>query len=214
MPFRVTTLAAALLGPAVVAAVGLYVDGGVVAFRALEVRFEAGPVVFKECEPLGTSWWAGGGLAVPLWRYEAEATPYLEAVTAAGYGALREPVEHCLYRNYELSFAVAALREYAAFGVEVDGWRPYVGFGGGLAVVPWEAYHTEEKIVVDSRTEVKPVLSLPFGFEYRLADRLLLAAGVEYLTIMGKVKLTYEIEGVKTMLPDPFIFSARLRWDF
>jgi len=206
-------LAAILVLPVTAAALGVYVDGGLIAYRQLETRTECGPVALKRFRALGDSYWAGAGVAVPVWRREGFVTPSLELATDAAFNRTSEIFEYYYYGSYELTWYLISLRENAIFGVAVGPFKPFVGLGVGAAVVPWRVKYVELASELERDVEVAPTLGIPFGCEWRAGEKIAVELGVEYLTITGAINAAQALRVSKVMMPDPFVFYARCRYD-
>jgi len=210
---RLKILCAALALPAVAAAVGVYFNGGLIAYRRLETRTECGPVALKRYRALDDSYWVGAGVAVPVWRREAFVTPSLEFATDAGFNDTSEIIEYYYYGSYELAWYLISLRENVIFGVAAGPFKPFVGFGVGVAVVPWWVTYVELSSELDRGVEVAPTLGIPFGCEWRAGKNFAVELGVEYLAITGAINTEQALEVSKVLMPDPFIFYAKGRFD-
>jgi hypothetical protein len=207
-------LSAALLAlPVTAAAFGVYVDGGVIAYRRLETRTEYGPVSLKRYRPLDDSYWVGAGVAVPLWRREAFVTPSLELASDAGYNGARATFDYYYYGTYELAWRFISVRESAVFGAAVGPLQPFVGFGIGVAVVPWRVRYVELASELGRDVEVAPTLGLPFGCAWRPGGNVAVELGVEYITVLGAINAAEALEVSKVMMPDPFLFYAKCRYE-
>jgi opacity protein-like surface antigen len=65
--------------------------------------------------------------------------------------------------------------------------KPYVGFGGGVTIVRWEAYYTrwgrEPRIFydvkIDDGTDVKLTFGIPFGCEFQITPNFSLGPRAE-----------------------------------
>jgi hypothetical protein len=204
---------AILVLPVAAAALGVHVDGGLIAYRRLETRTECGPVALKRFRALDDSYWAGAGLAVPVWRHEGFVTPSLELATEAGFNRTCETFEYYYYGTYELTWYLISLRENAVFGVALGRFKPFVGLGVGAAVVPWQLRYVELASELERDVEVAPTVSIPFGCEWRPADKVGVELGVEYLTITGAINAAQALRVSKVMMPDPFLFYAKCRYD-
>jgi opacity protein-like surface antigen len=202
---RTKALYAALLLPACAGALGAYFNGGLASFGDLETRVRYGPFTFQESEPLGVSYWVGGGLAVPLWRGAGPVSPGLELATDVGYGSKTKEVENSYLAGYEISWGLVAVRESVLFGVAAGPAKPFVGFGGGVAVVPWAFDHIATGIEVDSQTEVKAAFGIPFGLEFNLTPTFALGFRGEYLIITGDITPKVELEGAHTEVPNALL---------
>jgi hypothetical protein len=207
-------LYAVVLLPAAAAAVGVYFNGGLAAFGDLETRVKIGPFTFTETEPLGSSYWVGGGVGFPVWRHSGKVAPLLELATDAGYGSKTKELENQYLEGYELSWKLFAVRESIIFGVAAGPGKPFVGFGGGFAVVPWTFTHVESGVELDSRTEFKPAFGIPFGLEFNVTPDFALGFRGEYLIITGEATPKVQIEGTRVSIPDPLLFTGTARLNF
>lgn len=206
-------LVAAALAPSA-AAVGLHLHAGLAAIGDLEATYTWGPWVFTGSEPLGNSYYVGGGVDVPLWRYASAASPEFGLATDVGFTARTKQLERTELRDVERSWKTVAVRESFVFGVAVGPAKPFVGFGGGVAVVPWTFTQISTGVELDSRTEVKAAFGVPFGCEFRLTPNVALGARAEYLIIIGEATPQVRLENVRTLMPDPFLLTAVARADF
>ena len=202
-----------LLAPVTAAALGVYVDGGLIAYRRLETRTECGPVALKRYRALDDSYWVGAGVAVPAWRREGFVTPSLELATDAGFNGTSEIFEYYYYGNYELAWYLISVRENVIFGVAAGPFKPFVGFGVGVAVVPWRVKYLELSSELDRGVEVAPTFGIPFGCEWRAGKNFAVELGVEYLAVTGAINTEQALEVSKVMMPDPFIFYGKTRVD-
>lgn len=202
-----------LLVPVTAAALGVYVDGGLIAYRRLETRTECGPVALKRYRALDDSYWVGAGVAVPVWRREGFVTPSLELATDAGFNRTCETFEYYYYGSYELAWYVISLRENVIFGVKAGPFKPFVGVGVGAAVVPWRVKYVELASELERDVEAAPTFGIPFGCEWRAGKNFAVELGVEYLTITGAINAAQALRVSKVMMPDPFIFYAKCRYD-
>jgi len=194
-------------------AFGLYGAGGLCAYGDIIYRAEFLGIPLEEHEPLGTSFWLGGGGAVPLWRYDGAVRPALELATDVGFGRHSEPLETGDLAGQELAFKVIAPRELILFAVGVGpggAIRPFAGFGGG---VPWSVTDPTTGVQWDSHTEVKAAFGIPFGCEFFLAPKFALMMRADYLVITGDATPEVENELVRTALPDAFLFCGGVRAD-
>lgn len=211
---KVKLLYVVLLIPAAAAAVGVYFDGGLASFGDIETRVKYGPITLKETEPLGSSYWIGGGVALPIWRHPGKVSPLLELATDVGYGSKTKEGENEYLQGYEISWGMFAVRESLLFGVAAGPGKPYVGFGGGIAVVPWAITHIETGNELDSHTEVKPAFGIPFGLEFGVTPSLALGFRGEYLIVTGDTTPEVEVEGVHTAIPNALLLGGTARLNF
>lgn len=203
-------LVAAALAPSA-AAVGLHLHAGLAAIGDLEATYTWGPWVFKDSEPLGNSYYVGGGVDVPLWRYASAASPEFGLATDVGFTAKTKQLERTGLRDVELSWKTVVVRESFVFGVAVGPAKPFVGFGAGFAVVPWTFTQISTGMEIDSQTEVKAAFGIPFGCEFGISPRFDLGLHAEYVIITGDVTPEIKIENLNIAMPDPFIFGAKAR---
>jgi opacity protein-like surface antigen len=211
---RIKSLYVVLLIPAVAAAVGAYFNGGLVAFGDLETRVRVGPFTVKESEPLGSSYWVGGGVGIPVWRHSGKVAPVFELATDVGYGSKTKEGENEYLEGYEISWGMFAVRESFIFAVEAGPGKPFVGFGGGLAVVPWTVTDIESGAEIDSHTEVKPAFGIPFGLEFNVTPSFALGFRGEYLVVTGDTTPEVEVEGVHTEIPNALLLGVTARMNF
>jgi len=211
---KLRALYGAILIPAAAAAVGLYFNGGLAAYGDLELRVEWGPFVFTEHEPLGNSYYVGGGAAVPLWIYRtANVTPRLEANAEIGYSSKTKQVEYEEAQDYELAWTTVPIRGGFAFGLDAGPARPYGGFSVGLAIVPWTVTHTPTGLEVDSQTETQATFGIPFGCDFRLTPAVAVGLRAEYVIVTGEVSPEIETENVTIPMPNPFLITGTVRLD-
>lgn len=205
---------ALLAAPAAAAAIGVYFDGGLTAFGDLETEVGYRGFVLTNYEDLGASYWVGGGVVVPVWSRAAAVSPSLELATDAGFTSKKKEVESIPYEGLELSWKTAAVREYVVFGVAVGPVKPFVGFGAGVAIVPWTFTELNYDVELDADTEVKAAFGVPFGCEFRLTPYFALGARAEYLIVTGDVVPDVPVATVRASMPDPFLLAAVARVDF
>jgi hypothetical protein len=211
MGFKI--LCATLAIPAIAAAVGLHIHGGLAAIGDIEATYtwEPLPFVFKDSEPLGNSYYVGGGVDIPLWRYASAVSPEFSLATDVGFTSKTKQLEHAELLDFELSWKTVAIRGSFVFGVGVGPATPFVGFGGGVAVVPWAFTHNPTGAEIDSQTEIKAAFGIPFGCEFGISPRFGLGLHAEYLIITGDVTPETEIQNLDIAMPDPFIIGAKAR---
>lgn len=212
MKFRL--IYAAILIPAAAAAVGLYFNGGLAAYGDLEVKVAWGPFVFTEHEPLGNSYYVGGGVAVPLWTYRTpNVTPALEANMEVGYSSKTKQVEYEEAQDLELRWTTVPIRGGVLFGLGVGPARPYGGLGLGFAIVPWTVTYIPTGAEVDSQTETQMTVGIPFGCDFRLAPAVAVGFRAEYVIVTGEVSPEVETENVTVPMPNPFLVTGTVRLD-
>ena len=211
---RSKILCATLALPAVAAAVGLHIHAGLAAIGDIEATYTWGPWVVKGSEPLGNSYYVGGGVDVPLWRYAGVVSPEFSLGTDVGFTSKTKQLEHEELLDFELSWKTVAIRGSFVFGVGVGPVKPFVGFGGGVAIVPWAFTYIPTGTEIDSQTEVKAAFGIPFGCEFRLTANVALGARAEYAVITGEASPEVSIENVHTLMPDPFLLTGVARVDF
>jgi hypothetical protein len=202
---RTRVIYAAVLLPTCAAALGVYFNAGLASFGDLEARVRYGPFTVNESEPLGSSFWVGGGVGVPVWRHPGKVSPQLELATDVGYSSKTKELENQYLAGYELSWGLFAVRESVLFAVAAGPAKPFVGFGGGVAVVPWAFDHIATGIEVDSQTEVKAAFGIPFGLEFNLTPTFALGFRGEYLIITGDITPKVELEGAHTEVPNALL---------
>jgi opacity protein-like surface antigen len=205
---RIKLFYVVLLIPAAAAAVGVYFNGGLTSFSDLETHVRYGPFTFKESEPLGVSYWVGGGAAFPVWRHAGKVSPLLELATDVGYGSKTKDAENEYLEGDEISWGLFAVRESVIFAVAAGPGKTFVGFGAGIAVVPWSLTHIESGAEIDSHTEVKPAFGIPFGLEFDVTPSFTLGFRGEYLIVTGDTTPEVEVEGVHTEVPNALLLGA------
>ncbi len=192
--------------------VGVYFAGGLTSFGDLVTNYTLYPwgIVWKDREGLGTSYWLGGGVVVPAWGHAGVVTPSLELVTDVGFSAQKKVGKSETYDGEELSWKLIPIREDLVFGITFGAapFKPFIGFGGGVAIAPWTLTDVESGLEVDKNTEVKAAFDIPFGCEFLLSPNFTLAVRAEQLVITGSVTPRVTVEGVDTAMPDPFLFMA------
>jgi hypothetical protein len=208
---RLTILVIVAAVPAVAGAVGLHFHGGLAAIGDLEATYTWGPWTLKDSEPLGSSYYVGGGVDVPLWRYAGAVSPEFGLTTDVGFTSKTKQFERTELSDLELSWKTVAIRESFVFGVGVGPATPFVGFGGGVAIVPWAFTYIPTGTEIDSRTEVKAAFGIPFGCEFGISPHFSLGFHAEYLIITGDVTPETEMENLDIAMPDPFIIGAKAR---
>jgi opacity protein-like surface antigen len=217
---RFKILCATLAVPAVAAAVGAYFNGGLASFGDLETEFTYRGFTGSHYEDLGTSYYVGGGFAVPIWSRRGAVSPSLELATDVGFTSKAKEITYQLgYQalpSFKLSFKAIPILENIIFGVTVGPAKPFVGFGAGVAVVPWEFTQVSNGAELDSQTEVKAAFGIPFGCEFRLTPNVALGVRAEYAVITGGATPEIPLESVRVhaLMPDPFVFAGVARVDF
>lgn len=211
---RFKILCAALAVPAVAAAVGVYFNGGLASFGDLETEVTYLGFVGKFYEDLGTSYYVGGGFAVPIWSRGGAVSPSLELAADVGFSSKSKEIEFAQLRDFEMSFKAVPILGNVLFGVAVGPAKPFVGFGAGVAIVPWNVTQISTGTEMDSQTEVKAAFGIPFGCEFRLTPRIALGARAEYAVITGEASPEVRSDYVRTLMPDPFVFAGVARVDF
>lgn len=211
---RLTISVIVIAAPAVAGAVGAYFNGGLSAFGDLETEVTYRGFVGKYYEDLGSSYYVGGGFVVPVWRHSAAVSPSLELATDVGFSSKAKEFEYEQLQGFELSFKVIPVRESVIFGVAAGPAKPFVGFGAGVAIVPWKFTQISTGAELDSQTEVKAAFGIPFGCEFRLTPNFALGARAEYLIVTGEATPEVQSEYLQTHMPDPFLFTGVARVDF
>lgn len=199
------------------AAVGIYAGGGLSSWGDLIYHGEFLGIPIEKHEDLGTSFWVGGGVAVPIWEYGAgPVRPALELTTDVGFGMHSETGETGDLQGQEIAWKLIAPREMFVFALGLGpggSIRPYLGFSGGVAVIPWSVTDPTSGYEWDSNTEVKAALGFPFGCEFFLTPTVGVGMRAEYLAVTGDANPQVENEYVRTALPDTFLFGAAFRAD-
>jgi len=199
-------------------AFGVYGAGGLASYGDLVSRTVVWGFPIEVGEPLGTSFWVGGGAAVPVWTFRGPITMSLELVTDAGFSTTTHKGETGGYfEDYEIHWETIAVREDATFGVGFGPGamiKPYVGFGGGVAVVPWSLVALGTGVELDSHTEVKPALDIPFGCDFRLTPAFSLGVKADYTIVTGDATPFAGTQGVETQMPNAFLLLGVARADF
>lgn len=211
---RFKILCAALAVPVIAAAVGVYFNGGLASFGDLETKVTYRGFVGKYYEGLGTSYYVGGGFVIPIWSRGGAVSPSLELATDVGFSSKAKELEYQELQGFKISFKAIPIMENIIFGVAVGPARPFVGFGAGVAIVPWKFTQISSGVEMDSQTEVKAAFGIPFGCEFRLTPNVALGARAEYTVITGEATPEVAIENVRTLMPDPFLFVGVARVDF
>jgi hypothetical protein len=210
---RLKTVCVALAVPVAAGAVGVYFDGGLAAYGDLITEISYLGYSAKNYEDLGSSYWVGGGFVVPVWRYAAAVSPYVELATDVGFSTKAKEIE-VASETFELSFKAIPVRENLIFGVTAGPARPFVGFGAGVAVVPWTVTHVATGAELDSQTEVKTSFGIPFGCEFRLAPGFAVGARADYVIITGEATPEIQQENFRTFMPNSFLLTGMARLDF
>jgi hypothetical protein len=205
--------------------VGVYLGGGLAAYGETKVRT---PEIITDGD-MGTTWAVGGGLAIPVWWRPGTVTPSVDLTTDVSFSMIDSEFENPFLRNNALKVTAIPIREAVIFGIGVGPSamiKPYIGFGGGVTIVKWEAYYIRlgswpnylYNAKIDGGTAVKPTFSIPFGCDFRLGSNFSLGPRAEYLVITGKVD-GYDPwpepdEPFSATVPDIFLFGAQARFDF
>jgi|GEM_PF-1836699 len=215
-------LVAAALAPAAFG-LGVYVGGGLAAYGETEIKT---PIGILDGD-MGPSWAVGGGLAIPVWWRGGAVAPTLELTTDVNLTMIDKEFEEPYLYHRGAKITAIPIRETAVLGVGVGPSamiKPYVGFGGGVTIVKWEAYYTElghepyifYDVKIDSGTDVKLTFGIPFGCDFRLTPNFSLGPRAEYLVITGEVDgyNTYVDEWFDSSVPNIFLFGAAARFEF
>lgn len=157
----------------------------------------------EDREPLGVSYWLGGGFSIPVWQRPGEVTPSLELSTSGGFSSKAKTGESSGFEGQEMNWALISVQENLILGLSVGPAKPYAGFGFGVAVAPWTLTDIASGAETDSHTEVKPSLAVPFGCDFGLGFH------GEYLVITGNTTPEEPIEGLETYMPNPLNLGAR-----
>jgi opacity protein-like surface antigen len=106
------------------------------------------------------------------------------------------------------------VRESVLFAVAAGPGKPFVGFGGGVAVVPWAFDHIATGVEVDSQTEVKAAFGIPFGVEFSVTPAFALGFRGEYLIIPGDITPEVGVENVYPEVPNVLLLGGTARLNF
>jgi len=217
---------AVVVGTALVptaSAIGVYFGGGLAAYGETKIR-TPDRILGGD---MGPSWAVGGGLAMPVWWRGGAVTFTLDLTTDVNFSMIDKKFEERYLYNRGTKITAIPIREAVVFGVGVGPSamiKPYVGFGGGVTIVKWEAYYTEwgswpHKLYdakIDGGTDVKPTFSIPFGCDFRLTPNFSLGPRAEYLIITGEVDGydPHKEEWFEATVPNMFFFGAAARLYF
>jgi hypothetical protein len=207
-------LVGAALAPAAFA-IGAYFTAGLGAYSEVKIEY---PLEARR-GGMGPSWALGGGVAVPVWQQAGAALLTLELTTDCNISMIDKDFEEFYLYGYGAKFTVIPIREAAVFGVGVGpaaAVKPFCGFGVGLAIVDWKLYWALPDLKLDGGTDVKAVVSIPFGCEFRVTPDFSLGPRAEYLIITGGGDgfNLREFRPFEMTVPDVFLFGAAARFDF
>ncbi len=198
-------------------AIGVYVGGGLASYS--EIKFTAEGE--HEEGDMGASWAVGGGLIAPVWSRPGVVEPTFELSTDAGVSMIDKEFEEADLEGLAFKINLIPIRETAIFGVAVgpaNMIKPFVGFGGGVGIVMWEARVIDPEIKLDDGTNVKPLFNIPFGCEFQLTPGVALGVKADYLIIPGEIGMKIEEEyyevDIDATVPDVFLFGGMARFDF
>ena len=216
-PVWVAFVAAAAFAPAAFG-VGAYFTGGLAAYSGIEITTP----YYISSSDMGSSWAVGGGFAVPVWWRGGTVAPTLELSTDVNFSMIDKELLGPELDFVNLKITAIPIREAVVFGVGVGPSamiKPYFGFGGGVSIVKWQAYYTAPgypEYDIDSGTDVRLTLGIPFGCDFSLTPNFSLGPRGEYLIITGKIDgyNPWQDEFFEATVPDVFLFGAVARFDF
>jgi predicted RNA-binding Zn-ribbon protein involved in translation (DUF1610 family) len=171
------------------------------------VYFTGGLASYSDFDT-GTSWVAGGGLVLPVWRKAGTVSLSLTLSTDVGYSTVNQDLAiPPVWGDFRIG--LVPIRETGIFGIGIGHRKiimPFVGLGGGGGILKWEfgGYGTSPS----EGTTVKPLFDIPFGCEFSLTRNFALGARADYLIIPGNIEMEWDIwpYEVQAETPAPNVF--------
>lgn len=197
-------------------AVGVYFTGGLASYGDTELTYEGVSYPLET----GSSWAAGGGVAIPLMTRPGAAQLSLELSTDVYYSKI-DKVYGGDFEGLGLNMSYIPVREAAILGVGFGPGgliKPFCGFGAGVAIFKWKFEYAPEAYTLDEGTNVKPVFGIPLGCEFRLARHFAVGFRADYLIIPGDVESVWDLGWyefiVNAAAPDVLLVGGTARLDF
>ncbi len=177
----------------------------------------------------GYTFYLGGGLTYDMVKFrQKRIVPTLSLDTDGGFAWIHREWRTKDLEGWEQTFYQFTVVETFTLRLKIPaGSRlitPYVGVGGGLAVVPTSIDRIEgfpgsqeEGIFEDSVTALKPVYAVPFGLEITLTPSSTIFCRFGPVAPVGKAVYEYETprgqtEKVEAELPNSFLVTFGYRW--
>jgi opacity protein-like surface antigen len=177
----------------------------------------------------GYTFYLGGGMTYDVVRFrQKNVVPTLSLDTDAGITRFHREWRITQLEGWEQTFFEFAAFETFMLRLKVPaGSRlitPYVGVGGGFAVIPTSIDRLEgfpgsreESIYEDSVTAFKPVYAVPFGLEITLSPSSTIFWRFGPVAPVGKAAYEYEnsqgqTEKVEAEIPNSFLVTFGFRW--
>ncbi len=177
----------------------------------------------------GYTFYLGGGMTYDVVKFRQKSVvPTLSLDTDAGITRFHREWRITQLEGWEQTFFEFAAVETFVLRLKVPaGGRlitPYVGVGGGFAVIPTSIDRLEgfpgsgqEGIFEDSVTAFKPVYAVPFGLEITLSPSSTIFWRFGPVAPVGKAVYEYEnaqgqTEKVEAEVPNSFLITFGFRW--
>jgi hypothetical protein len=177
----------------------------------------------------GYTFYLGGGITHDIVKFRQKSiVPTLSLDTDAGITRFRREWRITQLEGWEQTFFEFAAFETFMLRLKVPAGRrlitPYVGVGGGFAVIPTSIDRLEgfpgsqrEGIYEDSVTAFKPVYAVPFGLEVTLSPSSTIFWRFGPVAPVGKAVYEYEdaqgrTEKVEAEVPNSFLVTFGFRW--
>lgn len=196
--------------------IGIYFTGGQASYGDTVLDIEGGSYT----RDMGSSWAAGGGLAVTLLTRPGAAQLSLELSSDVSFSKTDTKFEGYL-AGVDLQMSYIPIRETAILGVGFGPRnlvKPFCGFGAGVAIIKRKFEYVPYALTLDEGTSVKPVFDVPFGCEFGLTPNFALGVKADYLIIPGDIETTWDLEWyeIKANMsaPDVFLFGGTARFCF
>jgi hypothetical protein len=177
----------------------------------------------------GYTFYLGGGMTYDIAKFrQKKIIPTLSLDTDGGFTRFHREWRTKDLEGWEQTFYQFTVVETFTLRLKIPaGSRlitPYVGVGGGLAIVPTSIDRIEgfpgsqeEGIFEDSVTAFKPVYAVPFGLEITLTPSSTIFWRFGPVAPVGKAVYEYETprgqtEKVEAELPNSFLVTFGFRW--
>ena len=177
----------------------------------------------------GYTFYLGGGITYDVAKFrQKKIIPTLSLDTDGGFTRFHREWRTKDLEGWEQTFYQFTVVETFTLRLKIPaGSRlitPYVGVGGGVAIVPTSIDRIEgfpgsgkEGIFEDSVTAFKPVYAVPFGVEITLTPSSTIFWRFGPVAPVGKAVYEYENAGgqtqkVKAELPNSFLVTFGYRW--
>jgi opacity protein-like surface antigen len=177
----------------------------------------------------GYTFYLGGGMTYDVAKFrQKRVIPTLSLDTDGGFTRFHREWRTKDLEGWEQTFYQFTVVEAFTLRLKIPaGSRlitPYVGIGGGVAIVPTSIDKIEgflgsgkEGIFEDSVTAFKPVYAVPFGVEITLSPSSTIFWRFGPVAPVGKAVYEYETAGgqtekVEAELPNSFLITFGYRW--